>query len=266
MSEVMFRRYLMLPVPDVMDPRAVALGHLAGDEGPVLAMGGKSGTMQLFITGSHRPWYEAELKGTVVCVKLAALFGETRLLAVTLEGNFYMFNVFDLQRDYERDRLENEKQNDQEAKLAETLEEEDAEALLNELEQPRAPERREAAKANAGFRELHGNTKRLDVDLEDRVACNCSLLEVEQVFDGDGLPKDTIFMGTYDGSLSALRLTTKSDEKSEFYQLTPIRKWDFSSAVLSMITFGIHRPDDPLPGAGKSTTRFGSHLQKQQAP
>ena len=180
--------------------------------------------------------------------------------------------------------MSNDKQNDKEAALAESLkiEEEDAEALLNDIEfEPpfekpvvqrghklSGEERKEGVsgpKANSAFKELHGNTKKLDVDFEDRVACNCSLLEVRQVFEGDSC-KDTIFMGTYDGSLSAFRLTTKGEGDSEFYQLTPLRKWDFSSAILSMISFGIHRTEDPVITGGKSTTRFGSHLQKQQAP
>ena len=35
MAEVMFRRYLMMPVPDVMDTKAVDQGYLvgSGDEG-----------------------------------------------------------------------------------------------------------------------------------------------------------------------------------------------------------------------------------------
>lgn len=40
---------------------------------------------------------------------------------VTLEGNFYMFNVFELLQDYEKDRIQNERQNDKEEVLAESL-------------------------------------------------------------------------------------------------------------------------------------------------
>ena len=47
-----------------------------------------------------------------------------------------MFNVFELLQDYEKDRIQNERQNDKEEVLAESLEieEEDAEALLNEID------------------------------------------------------------------------------------------------------------------------------------
>jgi len=183
-----------------------------------------------------------------------------------------MFNLFELAKDYERDRIANDKQNDKEKVLAEAMkiEEEDAEELLNDLEfeppfeRPTqrhggiagalrvhkmslsgAEERKELTsppnlitknnsaggfKPNLGFKEMHGNAKRLEIDFEDKVPCNCSLLEVFPVYDGETEGrKEIIFLGTYDGPLLAMSLTTKVEEKSksEYYQLTKLRKWDF---------------------------------------
>jgi hypothetical protein len=176
---------------------------------------------------------------------------------VTLEGNFYMFNLFYLAQDYEKDRIANDKQNDKEKVLAEAMkiEEEDAEDLLNDLEFEPAFERRTQTsghggimgalrvhkmsssgaeerkelsspniitknnsaggfKLNAGFKEMHGNAKRLEIDFEDKVPCNCSVLEVFPVYDGESEGrKEVIFMGTYDGPLLAMSLTTKVDDK-----------------------------------------------------
>lgn len=52
--------------------------------------------------------------------------------------------------------------------------------------------------------------KNIEYDFEDRVACNCSLLEVFPVYEG-GQQKDTIFMGTYDGHLYSMRITIKEE-------------------------------------------------------
>lgn len=174
-----------------------------------------------------------------------------------------MFNLFYLAKDYERDRVANDKQNDKEQVLAEAMriEEEDAEELLNDLEFEPPFERRTQTsghgtgftgalrvhkmssggeerkeitspnllakthsagglKPNMAFKEMHGNAKRLEYDFEDKVPCNCSLLEVLPVYDGESdTRKEVIFMGTYDGPLLAMSLTTKVDEKtkSEYY-------------------------------------------------
>lgn len=58
------------------------------------------------------------------------------MVVVTLEGNFYMFNIFELLQDYEKDRKESDQFNDKEAVIAEArcLEEEDAETLINEVD------------------------------------------------------------------------------------------------------------------------------------
>ena len=54
-------------------------------------------------------------------------------------------------------------------------------------------------------------TKTLEHDYEDRVACNCSLLDVFSVHEANGIAQDTIFMGTYDGHLYAMRIVVKEE-------------------------------------------------------
>ena len=61
---------------------------------------------------------------------------KNRLLVVTMEGNFYIYNLFEKVQDYERDRLQVEKFNDKESDIrrAREIEQEDAEALINEID------------------------------------------------------------------------------------------------------------------------------------
>jgi len=53
-----------------------------------------------------------------------------------MEGNLYMFNIFEKLDEYERDRIQSDKQNDKEAaiKIALSVEQEDAESLLNDID------------------------------------------------------------------------------------------------------------------------------------
>ncbi len=78
---------------------------------------------------------QAHLKGSLVCVKIAKILSELRLIVVSLEGNFYIFNLFQLQEDYERERNErssNEKEN--EVRSIGIIEEEDAEEIINQID------------------------------------------------------------------------------------------------------------------------------------
>jgi hypothetical protein len=75
------------------------------------------------------------LKGSLVCVKIAKILSELRLIVVSLEGNFYIFNLFQLQEDYERERNErssNEKEN--QVRSVGIVEEEDAEEIINQID------------------------------------------------------------------------------------------------------------------------------------
>ena len=91
------------------------------------------------------------------------------------------------------------------------------------------------------------STQKIYPDYEDRVACNCSILEVIQVYEGAGSqPKDTIFMGTYDGHLYSMRMMIKSEGNNEIQHLTMIKKWNLSGPVLSLISFSINNTiEDP---------------------
>jgi hypothetical protein len=53
-----------------------------------------------------------------------------------MEGTFYIYNLFEKVSDYERDRLHMDKFNDKESdiKKAREVEQEDAEALINEID------------------------------------------------------------------------------------------------------------------------------------
>jgi hypothetical protein len=53
-----------------------------------------------------------------------------------MEGTFYIYNLFEKVSDYERDRLSVDKFNDKEGdiKKAREVEQEDAEALINEID------------------------------------------------------------------------------------------------------------------------------------
>jgi hypothetical protein len=110
-------------------------------------------------------------------------------------------------------------------------------------------------------------TKVLEVDYEDRVACNCSLLEVVPVYEAStpGQPRDTIFMGTYDGHLYAMRMTVQDDKimgssqeniSAQRYLLLHLKKWNFSGLVLSMISFSALKPSEDI--FSKSHSKYGT--------
>ena len=134
-KEVMFNHSLLLNTPDdLLDSRAIDLGLLSPTQ-PILVLGTQSGLLQLFQTCSSKPWMQAHLKGSLVCVKIAKILSELRLIVVSLEGNFYIFNLFQLQEDYERERNErssNEKEN--QVRSVGIVEEEDAEEIINQID------------------------------------------------------------------------------------------------------------------------------------
>ena len=102
------------------------------------------------------------------------------------------------------------------------------------------------------------HSKSLEIDFEDRVACNCSLLEIFPVHELSinlgGLSqtaKDTIFMGTYDGILYSMRMVIKEEGvigteniTSYTYALVNLKKWNFSGPILTMINFGVNVAPD----------------------
>lgn len=102
-------------------------------------MGDQSGALQLFMTCSSKPWFETtQVKGTITAIKIGSLMNnpaENRLVVITLEGNFYMFNIFELLSDYERD-MKSDMQNERQQAIEDTarVEEEDAEQLINEID------------------------------------------------------------------------------------------------------------------------------------
>lgn len=89
------------------------------------------------------------------------------------------------------------------------------------------------------------NSKSLEIDFEDRVACNCSLLEIFSVHEINSSSKDTIFMGTYDGIMYSMRMVIKEEGVNEnitsyTYALVNLKKWNFSGPILTMINFGVN--------------------------
>lgn len=225
-----------------------------------------------------------------------------------------MFNVFEKVEEYQRDRMQSEKFNDKEGVIKNTLsvEQEDAEALLNEIDlgfeshfdanlrgnqeqqnfaqmamqnmKKRKVSSEESSggmfgsantlgggnlspvfggglgsaqsqgnflgKQNRGFNS-YTKVSSLTIDYEDQVPPNCSIMEVIPVYEPGmpGQPQDTIFLGTYDGSLIAYRMkvndegvkmTESNDQIIQSYaSLRQIKKWSFSGYVVSLIHFGI---------------------------
>eukprot|EP00347_Sterkiella_histriomuscorum_P011153 403373557 len=107
-------------------------------------------------------------------------------------------------------------------------------------------------KANMKLADM--NVKIIEHDFMDLVPANCCLLEIKSIFDikqyqpehGRPIkPKDTIFMGTYDGQLHSLRLETKKEGQVETLVLNHLRKWSFSYPITSMITFDFFNQTDP---------------------
>ncbi len=77
-------------------------------------------------------------------------------------------------------------------------------------------------------------------EYDDRVPCNCSVLEVFPIIDGNQA-KETIFMGTYDGSLYAMRMVIRQEHGENLqYVLQQLKKWNLSSYIISMIAFNIN--------------------------
>ncbi len=68
---------------------------------------------------------------------------------------------------------------------------------------------RNSSSYNAFSKPVRRQQRILD-EYDDRVPCNCSVLEVFTVIEA-GQPKETIFMGTYDSSLYAMRMVIKQE-------------------------------------------------------
>ena len=84
--------------------------------------------------------------------------------------------------------------------------------------------------------------KTLEMDpFTESVSNNCCLLEIKPIYDSytggvdDKGKKDTIFIGTYDGNLYALRMDIKKEENTEAYVLLHLKRWQFSSPITSII-------------------------------
>lgn len=82
--------------------------------------------------------------------------------------------------------------------------------------------------------------KKLDHDYMDIVPCNCCLLEIFPIMDKDRQSRDTIFMGTYDGHLHAMRLEIEVASNEEKYILVNTKKWMFSYPIMSLINFDMY--------------------------
>lgn len=90
------------------------------------------------------------------------------------------------------------------------------------------------------------NNKTLDYDFMDIVPTNGCLLELKPIWETfysqdtgsiGSRQRDTIFLGTYDGSLHALRIDIKKESNSESYILTNLKKWTFSNPLTSIAIF-----------------------------
>lgn len=82
MNEVTFNQYLLMKTPDIIDQRAICLGQLGIGESHILAIGDKHGKLQLFLAASQKPWFETDLKGTIVAIKIASLFNNNEVLMI----------------------------------------------------------------------------------------------------------------------------------------------------------------------------------------
>jgi hypothetical protein len=61
------------------------------------------------------------------------------------------------------------------------------------------------------FPNFKRNKRTILDEYDDRVPCNCSILEVVTVYE-NSQPKETIFMGTYDSHLYAMRMVIKEEQ------------------------------------------------------
>ncbi len=86
--------------------------------------------VEIFLSVSANPWRYIDLKGSISAVKIGSLLNtnENRLLVVTLEGILYIFDIFYMTQEYDKERG-HERYNDSHAKILERsiIEEEDAE-------------------------------------------------------------------------------------------------------------------------------------------
>ena len=78
----------------------------------------------------------------------------------------------------------------------------------------------------------------------DELPANCCLLEIKSLpeisFNSnkasfEKTSKDTIFVGTYDGSLYSMRMEIKKEANSETYALNMLKKWTFSHPITSVL-------------------------------
>ena len=121
------------------------------------------------------------------------------------------------------------------------------------------------------------NYKQLEVDYYDKIPGNCCLLEIFPIWDNSGCgvegkagPKDTIFVGTYDGHLFAMRMAIKLEGQMESYTLNTLKKWTFSNPIQSLIFFDFYNylNDEAvkLPSSGApSSTKFGRGLKSTKS-
>ncbi|CDW89949.1 UNKNOWN [Stylonychia lemnae] len=113
-----------------------------------------------------------------------------------------------------------------------------------ELKQIEGSESRPGAFINMKLADM--NAKTFEYDYMDRVPGNCCMMEIKQIYDSYyqitepgqvQKPKDTIFIGTYDGSLHSMRMETKKEDNSESYILINLKKWTFSYPITSLLLF-----------------------------
>lgn len=78
----------------------------------------------------------------------------------------------------------------------------------------------------------------------DIVPVNCCLVEIKPIYETKynqatgnivSQKKDTIFLGTNDGSLYAMRMGVKKEGKIESYVLNNLKKWTFSNPITSIV-------------------------------
>ena len=93
------------------------------------------------------------------------------------------------------------------------------------------------------------NNKTIDYDFMDIVPANCCLLEIKAIYETmfsqeTGIlvskQRDTIFIGTYDGSLHSMRFDIKKESNSESYILNNLRKWTFTHPITSVLVFDFY--------------------------
>ena len=87
---------------------------------------------------------------------------------------------------------------------------------------------------------LANTIKKLEHDFYENVPCNCCFLDILPVLDSYNKYNDTIFMGTYDGHLHAIRLEVEANDKQEQLVLKHIKKWTFSYPIMSVIAFDMY--------------------------